>query len=119
MLLICFMCLIFLAPGDDLALYDSVNLHNTKSDIVRGNTLTLRNASVDTRGLYEMTGTGFRVAGATADMGVFPMEVEAGDSVIITSPHTAFQRRPARQHRFLRRRQAGFLDYSDKRRPCY
>jgi murein DD-endopeptidase MepM/ murein hydrolase activator NlpD len=87
MLLVCFMCLIFLAPGDDLALYDSVNLYNTRSNIARGNTIALRNVSVDTGTLFEMTGASIRVAGATADMGVFPMEVQAGDSIIITSTY--------------------------------
>lgn len=47
----------------------------------------LKDVSVDTSGLYELSGSSFRVAGAAADMGVFPMRVQAGDMVIITSPY--------------------------------
>lgn len=87
MLLVTFLCLIFLAPGDDLLLYDSVNLYNTRSNIARGNTLVLKDVNVDTEGIYELMGNSYRVSGATADMGIFPMEVTAGDTVIITSPY--------------------------------
>lgn len=85
MLLVCFMCLVFLSPGDDLYIGDTMTLYNTKSNIARGNTLVMKDAPVDKGS--KTTGNDYRVAGADADMGIFPMEVQADDTVIITSPY--------------------------------
>ena len=85
MLLVCFMFLIFLSPGDDLLIDGAVTLYNTQANIVRGNSLILKDATVNTGN--RTPGKGFRAEGAAADMGIFPMEVAAGDTVIITSPY--------------------------------